>query len=94
MGAPNLGREFFQASIMDVVKTLDEAGRRWPISLGKSPSAGVLSPALDKRIVVCPTCNQKTRVPKVLVDVSVTCNHCTNSFKVPFEPASGGKPIR
>ncbi|MXW82001.1 MAG: GIY-YIG nuclease family protein [Rhodothermaceae bacterium] len=79
----NLGKEFFQASIMAVVKTLDEAGRRWPIPLGKSPSAGVLPPALDKRVVACPTCNMESKVPKVLVDISVTCTHCANSFKVP-----------
>ena len=89
-----IDREFFQASIMDVVKTLDEAGRRWPIPLGKSPSAGVLPPALDKRIVPCPVCNMKSRIPKVLVDISVTCNHCTNSFKVPRAPALGAKSIR
>ena len=90
----NLGREFFQASIMDVVKTLDEAGRRWPIPLGKSPSAGFLAPALDKRVVACPTCNTESRVPKVLVDISVTCTSCANSYRVPCEPSSGARPIR
>lgn len=89
-----LGREFFQASIMAVVKTLDEAGRRWAIPLDKRPSTGVLQPALGKRIVPCPVCNKKSRVPKVLIDISVTCNHCTSSFRVPCEPASGGKSIR
>lgn len=89
----NLGREFFQTSIMTVVKALDEAGRLWPIPLDKNPSAEALPPALGKRIVPCPMCNKKNRVPKVLVDISVTCIHCANSYKVPCEPALGAKPI-
>ncbi len=84
----NFGREFFQASIMAVVKTLDEAGEIWPIPLDRNPSSGFLTPALTKQIVSCPMCNKRSRIPKVLIDISVTCTQCNNPYTVPYMPAS------
>ena len=78
----NSGKEFFGASIMTVVKVLDEAGERWPIPLGKTKRSGSLPPALTKRIVRCPKCSGNSRVPQLLIDMAVACNQCTALYKV------------
>lgn len=78
----NSGKEFFGASIMTVVKVLDEAGERWPIPFGKTKRSGSLPPALTKRSVHCPKCNGKSRVPELLIDMAVTCSQCAALYKV------------
>ena len=76
------GKEFFGASIMTVVKVLDEAGERWPTPLGKNKRSGFLPAALTKRIVYCPKCNGKSRVPELLIDMAVTCTRCAAPYTV------------
>ena len=69
-------KEFFEAPLMTVVSVLDEAGRWWPIQLGRPPRAGFLEPALGKRIVRCPRCGEKNSLPELLMDISATCMAC------------------
>ena len=78
----NLGKEFFEAPLIAVVKVLDEAARRWQIPLGRTPRAGFLQPALGKRIVPCPRCGARNRLPQLIVDISVTCMACCTPYKL------------
>lgn len=78
----NSGKEFFGASIMTVVRALDEAGERWPIPSVKTMDAESLPPALTKRIAHCPKFSHKSRVPQLLIEASVTCPQCTSWYKV------------
>ncbi len=76
------GKEFFDASIMTVVKVPDEAGALWAIPAAPTPGAGPLPPALTKCVVHCPECSSKSRVPQILIDVMVTCPRCSAPYKV------------
>lgn len=76
------GKEFFGASIMTVVKVLDEAGEIWGIPVDPAPGAGPLPPALTKSVVQCPECSSKSRVPQLLIDVSVRCPRCRAPYTV------------
>lgn len=78
----NPGKEFFEAPLMTIVKVLDEAARQWPIQLGRTPRAGFLQPALGKRIVPCPRCGERNGLPRLLVDISVTCMACRGPYKL------------
>ncbi|MCY4171901.1 MAG: GIY-YIG nuclease family protein [Bacteroidetes bacterium] len=78
----NPGKEFFNAPLMTIVKTLDEAGNIFQIPLGKTQHAGMLPPALEKQIVPCPRCKMKSRVPLLGIDISVTCRACNAPYKV------------
>lgn len=72
----NHGKEFFKAPVKTVVQVLDEAAQRWPIQLGRTLRSGFVEPALGKRVVTCPRCESKFRLPQLLVNISVTCNAC------------------
>lgn len=88
----NPGKEFFEAPLMAIVKVLDEAGRQWPIQLGRTPRAGFLQPALGKRIVACRHCRTRNRLPRLLVDISATCMACGTSFKLVTDVPSASDP--
>ncbi len=75
----NPGKEFFEVPLMHMIKTLDEAGSFWQIPLGKTPRAGFLPALLERRIVECPHCNAKNRLPQLLVKITVTCSVCKES---------------
>lgn len=75
----NPGREFFEVPLMHMIKTLDEAGSLWQIPLGKTARAGFLPPLLEKRIVKCPHCNAKNRLPQLFIKITVTCSVCRTS---------------
>ena len=76
------GKEFFDASIMTVVKVMDEAGELWGIAADPMPGVGPLPPALTKSVVQCPECSSKSRVPQLLIDVSVRCPRCSAPYTV------------
>ena len=88
----NPGKEFFEAPLMTVVRVLDEAGRQWPIQLGRTPRAGFLEPALGRRIAPCPRCQARNRLPQLLVDISATCMACGTSFKLVTDVPRVSKP--
>ena len=75
-------KEFFRAPLMTVVRVLDEAASRWPILLGRTARAGLLEPALTPRVVPCPRCGGRIKVPRLLVSVRVNCSHCSGGFEV------------
>lgn len=81
----NPRKEFFNAPIMTVVKALDEVGNLWQIPMGKTPRAGTLPPALKKRIISCPKCTKKNRLPLLGIDITVTCVACTSPYKITSE---------
>ncbi|MCY3630650.1 MAG: GIY-YIG nuclease family protein [Rhodothermaceae bacterium] len=81
----NPRKEFFNAPIMTVVKALDEAGNLLQIPMGKTLRAGMLPPALEKRIISCPGCKKQSRVPLVGIDITVTCVVCNTPYKVTSE---------
>ncbi len=78
----NPGKEFFNAPLMTIVKTLDEAGNLFQIPLGKTHRSGILPPALEKQIVSCPNCKMKSRVPLLGIGITVTCTACNAPYKV------------
>ncbi|MXZ16946.1 MAG: GIY-YIG nuclease family protein [Rhodothermaceae bacterium] len=81
----NPRKEFFNAPIMTVVKALDEAGSLLQIPMGKTSRAGMLPPALEKRIISCPGCKKQSRVPLLGIDITVTCVACTVPYKIMSE---------
>ncbi|MCY4224506.1 MAG: GIY-YIG nuclease family protein [Bacteroidetes bacterium] len=81
----NPRKEFFNAPLMTIVKTLDEAGNLFPIPLGKTGHAGVLSPALEKQIVSCPLCKKRSRVPLLGIEITVNCSTCRTPFNIVYE---------
>ena len=83
----NPAKEFFEVPITTVIRALDEAASRWPIQLGRTPRSGYLEPALKPRVVVCPQCGGKTKVPRLLVSVHVTCQHCSAGFELASDVA-------
>ena len=78
----NPGKEFFEAPLMTIVKVLDAAARRWPIQLGRTPRSGFLEPALGGRVVQCPGCGKRNSLPRLLVDITVTCMGCGRPYKL------------
>ncbi len=78
----NPAKEFFEAPLMTVIAALDDAARYYPIQLGRTPRAGFLEPALKPRVVACQQCGSKTRVPRLLVSIWVTCGQCPARFEL------------
>ena len=72
----NPAKEFFEAPLMTVVRALDGAAGYWRIPLGQTPRAGFLEPAVKARAVACQQCGSKTKVPRLLISVRVSCGHC------------------
>lgn len=72
----NPRKEFFKVPLMHLIKALDEAASLWQIPLGKTQRAGFLPPLLQKRIVKCPHCDSKNRLPQILTKITVTCSAC------------------
>ena len=78
----NPAKEFFAAPLMTVVRTLDDAASHWRIPLGRTPRAGFLEPALKPRAVACQHCGRRTKVPRLLISVRVSCGHCSARFEL------------
>ena len=76
------GKEFFGASIMAIVKVMDEAGKLWAIAADPVRGFGGLPPALTKSVVQCPECGSKSKVPQLLIDVSISCPECSTGYTV------------
>ncbi len=72
---------------MTVVQALDQAANYWPIQLGRTLRSGYLEPALKPRVVACQQCGGKTKVPRLLISVHVTCKHCSAGFEVASDVA-------
>lgn len=83
----NPAKEFFEVPITTVVRALDEAASHWPIQLGRTPRSGYLEPALKPRVVVCRKCGGRTKVPRLLISVRVTCRHCSAGFELASDVA-------
>jgi len=75
-------KRIFNAPLMTIVKTLDEAGNLFQTPLVKTQHAGMLPPALEKQIVSCPKCKKKSRVPLLGIGITVTCTACNAPYKV------------
>ena len=78
----NPSKEFFLAPLMTVVRALDEAASYWRIPLGRTARSGFLEPALVPRVFGCHRCGGKTKTPRLLVSVRVTCKHCSAQFEL------------
>ena len=78
----NPAKEFFHVPLMTVVGALDDAASHWPIPLGRTPRSGFLEPALKLRVVACQQCGGKTRVPRLLISVRVSCSRCSARFEL------------
>ena len=78
----NPAKEFFAAPLMTVVRALDDAAGHWRIPLGRTPRAGFLEPALKPRAVACQQCGRKTKVPRLLISIRVSCGHCSARFEL------------
>ena len=78
----NPSKEFFEAPLMTVVRALDAAATQWPIPLGRPPRSGFLDPALKPRVFACQRCGSNSRVPRLLISVSVTCRQCGVQFEL------------
>ncbi|MCY4400555.1 MAG: GIY-YIG nuclease family protein [Gemmatimonadetes bacterium] len=83
----NPAKEFFEVPIMTVVQALDQAANYWPIQLGRTPRSGYLEPALKPRVVACQQCGGRTKVPRLLISVHVTCKHCSAGFELASDVA-------
>lgn len=78
----NPAKEFFSAPLMTVVRAVDDAANHWRIPLGRTSRSGFLEPALTPRVVACRQCGGKTRVPRLLISVRVSCGRCSARFEV------------
>ena len=78
----NPAKEFFTAPLVTVVRALDDGAGHWRIPLGRTPRAGFLEPALKPRAVACQQCGRKTKVPRLLISVRVSCGHCSARFEL------------
>lgn len=89
----NPKKEFFEASISEIVRVLDQVANEFPIPLGKSRRAGYLEQLLKPRMPRCLRCGSKNRVPYVLVEIRIKCGSChewlSSSTKTPQTDARG-----
>ena len=76
----NPAKEFFAVPLMTVIRALDDAARHWRIQLGRTPRSGFLEPALKPRVFMCHHCGRKTKVPRLLISVRVSCKRCSAQF--------------
>ena len=72
----NPAREFFQASVMEVARALDQAAAYFPIPLGRTARSGFLGPGLAPITVRCSSCGTANRAPRLLVPIRISCGTC------------------
>lgn len=72
----NPAREFFQASVMDVARALDQAAAHFPVPLGRTARSGFLGPGLAPITVRCSSCGAANRAPQLLVPTRISCGTC------------------
>ena len=85
----NPAREFFQASVMDVARALDQAAAHFPIPLGRTARSGFLGPGLAPVTVRCSRCGIANRAPRLLVSIRINCGSCAEMLTI-AAPASPG----
>ncbi len=85
----NPAREFFQASVMDVARALDQAAAHFPIPLGRTARSGFLGPGLAPVTVRCLRCGTANRAPRLLVSIRINCGNCAEMLTI-AAPASPG----
>lgn len=78
----NPKKEFFQASLPEIVRAMDSAANMSPIPLGKTPRGGFLSQPLAPRIIDCTGCGVQNRIANVLVEILITCGTCNARVEV------------
>ena len=78
----NNAKEFFDAPLATVIRALDAAASYWQIPLGRTPRSGFLEPALKPRVFMCHHCGRKTKVPRLLISVRVSCKRCSARFEL------------
>lgn len=78
----NPAREFFQASVMEVARTLDQAAARFPIRLGRTARSGFLGPGLAPITVRCSSCDTASRAPRLLVPIRISCGNCAQMLTI------------
>lgn len=79
----NPSKEFFNASVVEVARALDQAAAHYAIPLGRTPRAGFLPPGLPPRTVRCAHCGVANRFPSLLVPIRTTCGSCHRPFDTP-----------
>ena len=85
----NPGREFFEASVVEVARALDQAAAYFPIPLGRTARSGVLGPGLAPITVRCSRCGTASRAPQLLVPIRISCGNCAETLTL-AAPASPG----
>ena len=85
----NPAREFFQASVMDVARALDQAAAYFPIPLGRTARSGFLGPGLTPITVRCSSCGAANRAPRLLVPIRLSCGTCAHMLTIKA-PATRG----
>ena len=79
-------KEFFEASIKEVIVVFDQIANSWPIrrSLGRSGRYNERSKALEQPfqsvVLKCPSCNQSNRVRHLAIRFQVNCAACGTSI--------------
>ena len=80
----NPNKEFFQATLPEIVLAMDSAASMCPIPLGMTHRAGFLPQPLLPRIIDCTDCGAQNRIANVLVGIVVTCGTCKS--RIEFAP--------
>ena len=78
----NPNKEFFRATLPEIVRAMDSAASMCPILLGKTPRAGFLSQPLEPRLIECARCGAQNRIANVLVELLITCGPCSHRIEV------------
>ena len=78
----NPNKEFFQATLPEIVRAMDSAASMCPIPLGKTPRAGFLAQPLMPHVISCTCCRAKNRIANVLVEILITCGTCNAQIEV------------
>lgn len=78
----NPNKEFFKATLPEIVRAMDSAASMCPIPLGKTPRAGFLKQPLLPRIINCTGCRAQNRIANVLVEILITCGTCNARVEV------------
>lgn len=95
----NPAREFFQASVMEVARALDQAAAYFPIPLGRTARSGFLGPGLTPITVRCSSCGAANRAPQLLVPIRISCGTCGAMLTIAApstqaEPADWSRNVR
>ena len=85
----NPAREFFQASVMEVARALDQAAVYFPIPLGRTARSGFLGPGLAPITVRCSSCGTANRAPRLLVPIRISCGTCAQILTIAAPSTQG-----